>query len=47
MTLSFGVPYVRPGEYKAVFTLHDEHSSKSGTFEVPFEIAAPSAPAAQ
>lgn len=39
--LSFTVPYVRPGEYKAVFTVRDQNSQKTGTFEVPFTIAAP------
>jgi len=43
MTLSFGVPFLRPGEYKAVFTVHDANSSKTGTFEVPFTIALPTA----
>ncbi len=42
MTLSFGVPYLRPGDYKAVFTVHDQNSDKSGTFEVPFMIGLPS-----
>lgn len=46
MTLSFGVPYYRPGEYKAVFTVHDQNSAKSGTFEVPFTIALPAESAA-
>jgi len=41
MTLSFGVPFLRPGEYKAVFTVHDQNSNKSGTFEVPFTITLP------
>jgi hypothetical protein len=40
-TLSFGVPYLRPGDYKAVFTVHDQNSSKTGTFEVPFSITLP------
>jgi len=43
MTLSFGVPYLRPGDYKAIFTVHDQNSDKSGTFEVPFAISLPSA----
>lgn len=43
MTLSFGVPYLRPGEYKAVFTVRDQNSSKTGAFEVPFTIALPTA----
>jgi hypothetical protein len=41
MTLSFAVPYIRPGEYKAIFTVRDQNSSKSGEFEVPFTIAEP------
>jgi len=43
MTLSFGVPFLRPGDYKAVFTVRDQNSEKSGTFEVPFAIALPTA----
>ena len=43
MVLSFGVPFLRPGEYKAVFTVHDQNSDKTGTFEVPFTIALPTA----
>ncbi len=43
MTLSFGVPFLRPGEYKAVFTVHDQNSTKTGTFDVPFTIALPTA----
>jgi hypothetical protein len=43
MTLSFGVPFLRPGDYKAVFTVRDQNSDKTGTFEVPFAIALPSA----
>jgi hypothetical protein len=41
MTLSFAVPYIRPGEYKAIFTVRDQNSSKSGEFEVPFTITEP------
>jgi hypothetical protein len=41
MTLSFAVPYIRPGDYRAIFTVRDQNSSKSGEFEVPFTIAAP------
>lgn len=40
--LSFGVPYLRPGEYKATFTVHDDNSDKSGSFDVPFTITLPS-----
>jgi len=42
-TLSFGVPYLRPGEYKAAFTVHDQNSDKTGAFEVPFSIGLPTA----
>lgn len=42
-TLSFGVPYLRPGEYKAAFTVRDQNSDKTGTFEVPFTIGLPTA----
>lgn len=41
VTLSFDVPYLRPGEYKATFMVHDKNSPKTGTFEVPFTIALP------
>ncbi len=41
MTLSFAVPFLRPGNYTATFTVHDENSDKTGTFEVPFEIVLP------
>ena len=43
MTLTFGVPFLRPGEYKAVFTVRDQNSDKSGTFEVPFTLVLPTA----
>ena len=42
-TLSFTVPYLRPGDYKATFTVHDENSDRTGTFEVPFKIGLPTA----
>jgi hypothetical protein len=41
MTLSVVVPFVRPGDYKAIFTVHDQNSDKSGTFEVPFTVVLP------
>ena len=41
LSLSFPAPYIRPGDYKAIITLRDQNSQKSGTFEVPFAIAAP------
>lgn len=43
MTVSFAVPYLRPGEHKAVFTIRDQNSSKTGTIEIPFAIALPTA----
>ena len=43
MTLSFSVPFLRPGEYKAVFNVHDQNSAKTGTFEVPFTVELPTA----
>ena len=43
MILSFGVPFLRPGEYKAAFTVRDQNSDKTGTFEVPFTVALPTA----
>lgn len=41
MTLIVQAPYVRPGDYKAIFTVRDGNSDKSGTFEVPFTVAPP------
>jgi hypothetical protein len=41
VALTFEVPFLRPGDYKAVFTVHDQNSEKSGSFEVPFTIALP------
>ena len=46
MTLSFVVPYVRPGDYVARFTIRDQNSDKSGSFDVPFTVAAPAAQSA-
>jgi hypothetical protein len=43
MTLAFGVPYLRPGDYIASFTVHDQNSSKVGSFELPFSVSAPAA----
>ena len=43
MTLSLGAPYLRPGDYKAVFTVRDRNTGKSGTFEVPFTLTFPAA----
>ena len=43
MTLAFDVPFLRPGEYKATLTVHDRNSDKSGSFEVPFSVALPTA----
>jgi len=40
-TLSFGVPYLRPGEYKATFTVRDKSSDRTGAFELPFSIGLP------
>ena len=41
MALTFEVPFLRPGEYKATFTVQDQNSDKIGSFEVPFSIALP------
>ena len=41
ITLSFAVPYLRPGEYKAIVTVHDQNSPKSGSFEIAFDIGLP------
>ena len=35
--------FLRPGEYKAAFTVRDQNSDKTGTFEVPFTVALPTA----
>jgi hypothetical protein len=43
MALTFTVPFLRPGEYTAAFTVHDQNSDKTGRFEVPFTIALPTA----
>ena len=43
MTLTFAAPFLRPGDYKAVFNVRDQNSDKSGTFEVPFTIELPTA----
>ena len=43
MTLTFEVPFLRPGAYSAVFTVHDDNSDKTGDFTVPFQIALPAA----
>jgi hypothetical protein len=45
MTLSFAVPYLRPGDYEAIFTVRDKNSEKTGAFEVPFSVDAPAADA--
>jgi hypothetical protein len=42
-TLSFEVPYLRPGEYKATFAVRDSNSPRTGSFEVPFAIGLPTA----
>jgi hypothetical protein len=46
MTLAFGVPYLRPGDYVGRFTVHDQNSEKTGTFDVPFTVIAPAAASA-
>ena len=42
-TLSFEVPYLRPGEYKATFVVRDSNSPRTGSFDVPFTIGLPAA----
>jgi hypothetical protein len=44
--LTLAAPYMRPGDYKAVFTLTDENSGKSGSFELPFTLTLPASEAA-
>jgi hypothetical protein len=46
VTLAFAVPFIRPGDYKAVVTVHDENSQKTGSFEVPFAVVLPTGDAA-
>lgn len=41
MTLSYLVPFMRPGDYVAVFKVRDTHSDKTGSFEVPFTMLPP------
>lgn len=41
MTLSVVVPFIRPGEYKAVFTVDDQNSDKNATFDMPFTVVLP------
>jgi hypothetical protein len=41
MTLSVVVPFIRPGEYKAVFSVDDQNSDKAATFEVPLTVVLP------
>ena len=41
MTLSYLVPFMRPGDYVAVFMVRDGHSDKTGSFEVPFTMLPP------
>ena len=40
VTLSFAVPHLAPGPYRAVFNVHDRNSEKSGEFAVPFRVEA-------
>ncbi|WP_026381330.1 hypothetical protein [Afifella pfennigii] len=41
LVLSYKMPELSPGTYTAEFTLRDDNSGKSGSFSVPFDIAAP------
>jgi hypothetical protein len=41
MTFAFGVPYLRPDNYVAKFTVDDQNSDKTGTFSVPFTVTTP------
>jgi hypothetical protein len=38
VTFSFAVPELAPGPYRAVFTVRDRHSDKTGEIAVPFEV---------
>lgn len=39
VTLGFVVPELAPDEYRAVFTIRDRHSEKSGELSVPLHIS--------
>jgi hypothetical protein len=41
MTFSFPAPFLRPGDYVLAFTVRDENSDKSGTFEIPVTLVLP------
>lgn len=41
VTLTFAFDGLKPGDYVLAVTLRDTHSDKSGSFELPFTIAAP------
>lgn len=43
LTVAFKVPALYPADYKAIFTVRDRNSDKSGTLEMPFTIAIPGA----
>jgi hypothetical protein len=43
LTLTLDAPYLRPGDYRAVFTVRDRNSPKTGSFEVPFTLTLPAA----
>ena len=46
VTLTFSFDGLKPGDYVLAVTLRDAHSDKSGSFELPFAIAASEPPAA-
>ena len=41
MTLSVPVPFIRPGDYTALFNVDDQNSDKTAEFEVPFTVVLP------
>jgi len=43
MTFAFPAPFLRPGDYTLAFTVHDQNSDKSGTFEIPITLVLPTA----
>jgi hypothetical protein len=45
LTLKLVAPYIRPGDYTAIFTVSDENSGKSASFELPFELGPPASAA--
>ena len=41
LTLTLQAPYLRPGDYRAIFNVRDRNSGKSGSFDLPFTLTLP------